>query len=71
MSRATVSIAHRSYCEGDRLQAEGEKFKAEARAIMEGGRASRAKEINTEPSADKFLDPDWEDPALRALRERP
>ncbi len=50
--------------------AEDEKLKAEAHAIMGCcGRASRAKEIDGELGADQSLDPDWEDPAIRMLRE--
>lgn len=51
-SRATVSIAHRSYCEGDRLLAEAERHRAEAKkidaeteALSGESRARNAREI--------------------------
>jgi hypothetical protein len=72
-SRATVSIAHRSFCEGDRLLAEAErhraeakKFNAETEALSNESRARNAREIPGTASYKKSMSAEHE--VLAALR---
>lgn len=60
-ARSMVAVAHRNFGEGD-------KAHAEAHALLEGGRAERAKEINSRPGV-PASGMSAQDEAMSALRE--
>lgn len=59
-ARSMVAVAHRNYGEGDRAR-------AEAQVLLEGGRADRAKEINGKSAPAGAMSA--QDEAMAALRE--